>query len=102
MIPLLTVLPEWILHTDAFQILATFVAINSLMYATLAVLKVLPRGYGLARFNGRNRRRANRSIYPDQPAPDSSDRARVKRRDPSAGTAGGVSAGPVGGRGSGV
>ncbi|HEY3546829.1 MAG TPA: hypothetical protein VGK17_12190 [Propionicimonas sp.] len=68
-LPAVGLLPEWILHTDSFQILATFVAINSLMYATLAVLKVLPRGYALARFNGRNRRRENRSIHPEPPAP---------------------------------
>jgi len=69
-LPAVGLLPEWILHTDSFQILATFVAINSLMYATLAVLKVLPGGYALARFNGRNRRRENRSIHPEPPAPN--------------------------------
>ena len=68
-LPAVGLLPEWILHTESFQMLATFVAINSLMYATLAVLKVLPRGYALARFNGRNRRIDNRSIHPDPPAP---------------------------------
>lgn len=68
-LPAVGLLPEWILHTDSFQILATFVAINSLMYATLAVLKVLPRGYALSRFNGRNRRGDNRSIHPEPPAP---------------------------------
>jgi hypothetical protein len=67
-LPAVGLLPEWILHTDSFQILATFVAINSMMYATLAVLKVLPGGYALARFNGRNRRRENRSIHPEPPA----------------------------------
>ena len=69
-LPAVGLLPEWILHTDSFQILATFVAINSLMYATLAVLKVLPRGYSLTRFNGRNRRRDNRSIHPEPHAPE--------------------------------
>jgi hypothetical protein len=34
------------------------------------VLKVLPGGYSLARFNGRNRRRDNRSIHPEPPAPN--------------------------------
>ena len=61
-------LPESILHSDAFQILATFVALNSLMYATLALLKVLPRGYSIFRSSGINRRRDNRSIYPDASA----------------------------------
>ncbi len=63
-------IPEWTLHTEAFQILATFVALNSLMYATLALLKVLPRGYSIFRSRGRNRRTANRSIYPDAATPE--------------------------------
>ena len=40
------------------------------MYATLAVLKVLPKGYALSRFDGRNRRVSNRSIYPPLADPD--------------------------------
>ena len=72
-LPSAALLPEWILDTDFFQILATFVALNSLMYATLAVLKVLPRGYAFSRFSGRNRRRANRSIYPEPSAQDRVD-----------------------------
>jgi len=58
-------IPESILDSGLFQVLATFVALNSLMYATLALLKVLPRGYAIFRFDGRNRRRQNRSIYPE-------------------------------------
>ncbi|MCC6496902.1 MAG: hypothetical protein IT193_11680 [Propionibacteriaceae bacterium] len=69
-LPTGALLPEAILDSEFFGILATFVALNSLMYATLALLKVLPRGYGLSRFNGRNRRVENRSIYPDPPTPD--------------------------------
>ena len=61
-------LPESILHSDSFKMLATFVALNTLMYVTLAVLKVLPKGYVLSRFSGRNRRTQNRSIYPEPPA----------------------------------
>ena len=72
-LPAVGLLPEWILHTDSFQILATFVAINSLIYATLSVLKVLPKGYALTRLNGRRRRVQNRSIYPEPPAPDPFD-----------------------------
>ena len=60
---------EWSIHSDFFQLLATFVALNSLMYATLALLKVLPRGWALSRFNGRNRRGDNRSIYPESNPP---------------------------------
>lgn len=70
-LPVVGLLPEWLLQSEPFQVLATFVALNSLMYATLAVLKVLPKGHGLARFNGRNRRIANRSIHPLPATPDS-------------------------------
>lgn len=73
-LPAVGLLPEWVLHTESFSILATFVALNSVMYATLAVFKLLPKGYGLARFNERNRRIANRSIYPDPTSPDLADR----------------------------
>jgi len=64
-------IPTSVLESEPFQILATFVALNSLIYATLAVLKVIPKGYALFRFNGQNRRRQNRSIYPEQMAPPS-------------------------------
>jgi hypothetical protein len=76
MITVATVLPTGIflaasiLHTGSFKMLATFVALNTLMYATLAVLKVLPKGYGLSWFNGFNRRSQNRSIYPEPPDPE--------------------------------
>jgi hypothetical protein len=62
-----------ILDSDLFQILATFVAINSLIYATLAVLKVLPRISLDVGTNGRNRRRQNRSIHPDEQDPSTVD-----------------------------
>lgn len=60
-------IPTSLLDSEFFQVLATFVALNSLIYATLAVLKVVPKGYSFVRFDGRNRRRQNRSIYPDGP-----------------------------------
>ena len=56
------VLPESILHSDSFKVLATFVALNTLMYATLALMKVLPKGYAFSWFAGRNRRAQDRSI----------------------------------------
>lgn len=70
LLPTGVLLPESILHSDSFKILATFVALNTLMYVTLAVLKVLPKGYALSWFSRRNRRTQNRSIYPEPPAPD--------------------------------
>ena len=68
-LPTGVLLPESILHTDFFETQATFVALNTLMYAMLAVLKVLPKGYALSWFRGFNRRAQNRSIYPEPPAP---------------------------------
>lgn len=71
LLPLLPgLVPASLLDSDLFQVLVTFVALNSLMYATLAILKIVPKGYALFRFNGRNRRRHNRSIYPDSAPPD--------------------------------
>ena len=69
-LPTGVLLPESILQTNSFKMLATFVALNTLMYATLAVLKVLPKGYALSWFNGFNRRTQNRSVYPEPPAPE--------------------------------
>jgi hypothetical protein len=58
-------LPESVLHTDVVAVLAAFVAINTLLYLTLAVVKILPR----PRFSwrGRSRRRETRGIHPDGP-----------------------------------
>ena len=64
-------LPSSVLQSDAFAVLATFVALNTLMYATLALLKLLPKGYRFFWTPGRNRRRHNRSIHPDPPEPES-------------------------------
>jgi hypothetical protein len=36
-------LPASVLHSGWFQALATFVAINTLVYATLALAKLVPR-----------------------------------------------------------
>jgi hypothetical protein len=36
-------LPADLLHTGWFQVLATFVAINTLIYATLSLAKLIPR-----------------------------------------------------------
>lgn len=61
-------LPEWLLRTEAFMVLAAFVAINTLIYVTLALAKMLPKLY-LSDFLGqRDRRGETRSIRPDDPA----------------------------------
>lgn len=55
-------LPGWLLRTAPFKVLATFVALNTLMYATLAALKLVPR-LRLPQSRGRDRRTHDRSIY---------------------------------------
>jgi hypothetical protein len=59
------VLPESFRQTDFFAILATFVAINTVMFAALAIAKVLPKVYFTDWITGQNRRSETRSIYPD-------------------------------------
>ncbi|MDO8107041.1 hypothetical protein Q6348_07490 [Isoptericola sp. b441] len=63
-------LPVSVLRSDPVQVLATFVALNTLMYATLAAVKILPRVQRPAWLNGRNRRAQDRSIYAGRPADD--------------------------------
>ena len=61
--------PESVLQTEPFKVLATVVAINTVMYGALAVAKMLPKVHPSAWFGGRNRRDQNRSIHPDPPGP---------------------------------
>ncbi|HJR50695.1 MAG TPA: hypothetical protein VJ794_06280 [Gemmatimonadales bacterium] len=58
-------LPESVLGSDLFAVLAAFVAINTVMYVALAIAKMLPKVYLGDFVNGRNRRSETRSIYPD-------------------------------------
>jgi hypothetical protein len=62
------VLPEAVLHTDVFAILAAFVAINTVIYASLALANVLPKIYPTDWVTNRNRRTETRSIYPEAEA----------------------------------
>ncbi|MHA7175636.1 hypothetical protein ACX80D_03185 [Arthrobacter sp. Sr24] len=64
-LPTGVVLPESMLHSEWFAVWATFVAINTLMYAALSIAKILPNIYPTDWFLGRNRRSETRSIYPD-------------------------------------
>jgi len=57
--------PESILHSDWFAVLATFVAINTVMYAALALAKVLPKIHPTEWIRTSNERSESRSIYPD-------------------------------------
>jgi hypothetical protein len=60
-------LPESILRNELFAVLAAFVAINTIVYVTLAVAKVLPKVYVSDWITSRNRRSETRSIRPDAP-----------------------------------
>ena len=57
-------LPESVLHSEGFAVLAAFVAINTVMYVALAVAKVLPKVYVSDWFTSRDRRAQNRGIHP--------------------------------------
>ncbi|NUP75057.1 MAG: hypothetical protein HOQ07_10475 [Sinomonas sp.] len=58
--------PQDLLQSDAFSVLAAFVAINTLLYGTLAIAKALPR-LSWARRRRRYTRKETRSIYPNGP-----------------------------------
>lgn len=60
-------LPASVIHSQVFAVLAAFVAINTIVYATLAVARILPKVYLSDWVRGRNRRAETRSIYPDAP-----------------------------------
>lgn len=62
-VPLGVLFPESILQSPFFNVLATFVALNTLMYAVLAVARVLPRPR--LPWRRRYQRAETRSIYPD-------------------------------------
>lgn len=61
------VLPVSVLQSDWFAVLSTFVAVNTVMYVTLAIAKLLPRMHPSSWFRSRNQRRESRSIDPDAP-----------------------------------
>lgn len=60
-------LPESVLRHGFFAVLAAFVAINTILYVTLAVAKILPKVYFGDWLASRNRRSETRSIRPDAP-----------------------------------
>jgi hypothetical protein len=62
--------PQSTMHSGAVKILATFVALNTLMYATLAVVKMLPKTNIRSWFARTNRRAQDRSIYPNPETPN--------------------------------
>ncbi len=64
-------LPESIMHSRWFAVLSVFVAVNTVLYLTLAIIKLLPKAYLSDWVDQRNRRTETRSIYPDVDGPSS-------------------------------
>lgn len=64
-------LPSSLLQTEYFAVLSAFVAVNTLIYVTLAITKILPRVYVSNLFPQRGRRREPRGINPNAPTEDS-------------------------------
>ncbi len=60
-------LPESVLRSDLFGVLAAFVALNTLMYLALAVAKILPKVYVSDWVSRSHTRSQTRSIYPEDP-----------------------------------
>jgi hypothetical protein len=60
-------IPESVMHSEAFLVLMTFVAINTVAYAALSLAKLVPPLRPGSWFTSRSRRRETRSIYPDAP-----------------------------------
>ena len=61
-------LPESLLHSSLFAVLAAFVAINTVIYGALAFANLLPKVYVSDLVHRRYRRSETRSIYPDRAA----------------------------------
>jgi hypothetical protein len=66
-VPMGVLLPDSILRNELIAVLAAFVAINTIVYVTLAVAKMLPKLYLRDYLSSRNRRAETRSIDPDAP-----------------------------------
>jgi hypothetical protein len=60
-----SVLPQSIMHSSWFAALSMFVAINTVLFLTLAIIKLLPKAYLSDWVDQRNRRSETRSIYPE-------------------------------------
>lgn len=58
-------LPASVLSSDWFSVLAAFVAINTVMYVTLAMIKALPKIHVRDLLPRNYTRAETRSIYPD-------------------------------------
>jgi hypothetical protein len=63
-IPLGILLPDSTLDHTWFAVLSAFVAINTIMYTSLAIAKIAPKIYLGDHIHRRDRRTTNRSIHP--------------------------------------
>lgn len=61
----LAVLPESIMQSHWFGVLSGFVAINTILYVTLSIFKIMPKAYLNDFVKHHGRRAETRSIYPD-------------------------------------
>jgi hypothetical protein len=60
-------LPESFLHSRFFVILATLVALNTVVYAALSVIHIFPKWLKPGWFQKKHQRGITRSIFPDGP-----------------------------------
>lgn len=60
-------LPESFMHSRFFIILATLVALNTVIYAALSLVHVIPKWFRSSWLRGHRPRAVTRSIYPDAP-----------------------------------
>ena len=73
-------IPESVLATEWFSALAAFVAINTAICVTLAIIKTLPRVYFRDYLPRTYQRSETRSIYPD-----AEEGGRRRKKDPDGG-----------------
>jgi len=66
-VPLGILFSQDVLRSGGFQLLAAFVAVNTILYVALAVAKMLPKFYLNDWTAARRRRRETRSIHPEDP-----------------------------------
>jgi len=64
-VPLGVLIPQAFLGSTLFQFFSAFVALNTIMYVTLAIAKILPKFYLSDWVHRRGRRSETRSIHPD-------------------------------------
>lgn len=60
-------LPESFMQSSFFVILATLVALNTVIYAALSLIHVIPKWFRSSWLRRNRTRQITRSIYPDAP-----------------------------------